>query len=207
MKTTFKFLGLCTIALLLANWATPSLDKTSFFGKVTTRQGNVLNLTNIKVGRDRHYAINKQIPVYEKPTNPAKPTTLSGSSNQEIVMTADPETQLFRKFIDLNEIKKVSIPEPEIIWTFKKEKQYAKLEYIEVIIDRPDSEEHYLIDRRMKLYGDAVQDIKDAAGPVKGPEETEVPLQGIQTITLEGYYLKEANGTATQMPTCAVSEE
>ena len=205
MKRLLHALGLSAVIVLLASWSGQEADKTSFFGEVTTRQGNILKLTSIRIGRDRNAALSKQIPVYEKPVEHAAATPITGSQNQEIVLTVEPETQLFKKFIDLNEISDVSIPEPEIVWSYKKEKQYGKMEYIEVIIVKPGSSEHYLIDRRMKLFGDTIQpkQVEPAKPfPQKGPEESEVPLPAIKQVHVEGYYFKQENGIPVQMPAC-----
>lgn len=207
MKRSMQIFGFLVIISLLANWSTQPGDKTSFFGEITTRQGNILKLTNIRVGKDRAYALIKQIPVYEKPIEHANPTPITGTNNQEIVLTVEPETQLYKKFIDLNEIAEVSIPEPETIWTYKKEKVYGKLEYIEVIVSKPGSTAHYLIDRKMKLFGDAIQEKQpesDKPFPQKGPEESEVPLPAIKQVRIQGYYLKQENGAAIQMPACSL---
>lgn len=207
MKRVLQIFGLGIVIVLLASFGAPTAEKTSYFGEVTTRQGNILKLTNIRVGRDRSTALVKQIAVYEKPKEHANATPITGTQNQEIVLTAEPETQLYKKFIDLNEIQEVSIPEPDTIWSYKKEKQYGKTEYIEIIITKPGSSEHYLIDRRMKLFGDTIQE-KQAepapAFPQKGPEESEVPLPAIKKVRVEGYYFKQESG-ATQIPPCATS--
>ncbi len=212
--------SITTIALL-AGWAQKETEKTAYFGKVTTRQGNVLKLTNIKVGRDRNSAIIKQIPVYEVPKEHAAPALISGTNNQEIILTVEPETQLYKKFIDLNEIQSVTVPEPSIIWTYRKPGQYGKTEYMEIVFGKPENEEHYLIDRRMKLFGDAIQteaqkelseenepELKKRKTefPVKGPEESEVPLPAIQKVEVEGYYIKQEGGAIQQMPACATRE-
>lgn len=216
MKRFLLVAGYGTLAILLAGWAQKESEKTAYFGKVTTRQGNVLKLTNIKVGRDRNSAMIKQIPVYEVPKEHAAPAQISGSNNQEIILTIEPETQLYKKFIDLNEIQSVTIPEPSIIWTYRKPGQYGKNEYIEVVFGRADIQEHYLLDRRMKIFGDAIQEkeaqkelaepTKKGEFPVKGPEESEVPLPAIKKVEVEGYYLKQAGETIQQMPACATRE-
>jgi len=207
MKRLFDLFALCIVVALLANWAAGVTDKTSFFGVITTRQGNIVKLTNMRIGKDRASAVIKQIVVYEKPKDYAKPTPITGTANKEIALTVDPETDLYKKRIDLNEIQDVSIPSPEVIWTFQKQKQYRKLEYIEVVLDKPGSSEAYLIDRNVKLFGDAVQDKPvdpEQKFPEKGAEESEFPLPAIKQVHVEGYYIKQDNGNVTQMPVCTV---
>lgn len=212
MKHICKVLGLSVLVVLLANWATPEAQKVSFFGVVTTRQGNVVKLTNMRIGRDKGSALVKHIAVYELPKEHAQPTQVNGTDLKEIALSVDPETGLYKKLIDLNEIQDVSIPNPDIIWTYQKDKQYRKLEYIEVTIGKPGAEEHYLIDRKIKLFGDAIQDKPEDQAkektngkkqfPEKGPEESEFPLPAIQKVHLEGYYFKQEDGKEVKMPAC-----
>ena len=101
MKRLFEIVGLSVVALLLANWATPEAQKTSFFGVVTTRQGNIVKLTKMRIGKDPSSAMVKQIAVYEKPKDAAEPTPIAGTEQKEIMLTIDPETGLYKKLIDL----------------------------------------------------------------------------------------------------------
>ena len=212
MKRLFEVLGLSALVILLANWATPEAQKTSFFGVVTSRQGSVVKLTNMRIGRDKASAAVKHISVYELPKEHAQPTPMTGTDLKEIILTINPETDLFTRRLDLSEIQDVTVPNPDIIWTYQKEKQYRKLEYIEVSIGKPGAQEHYLIDRKLKLFGDAIQDkpqeqtkettTETKKFPEKGPDEREYPLPAIQKVHLEGYYFKQENGQEVKMPAC-----
>jgi hypothetical protein len=217
MKRLFEVIGLGTLVLLLANWATPEAQKTSFFGVVTTQQGNIVKLTKIRIGKDAASAHVKHISVYELPKDHTQPAPITGTELKEIVLTIDPETGLYKKLIDLNEIKDVSIPNPDIVWTFQKEKQYRKLEYIEIVIGKPGASDRYLIDRKTKLFGDAIQDKPEVSSkekssdpgkafPEKGPQETEFPLPAIKNVHVEGYYFKQETGGEIKMPACVTQQ-
>jgi hypothetical protein len=217
MKRLFELIGLSALVVLLANWATPEAQKTSFFGVVTTRQGSILKLTKIRIGQDPASAHVKDIFVYELPKDHAQPTPIANTELKEIILTVDPETGLYKKRIDLNGIQDVSIPNPDIVWTFQKGKQYRKLEYIEIVIGKPDDSSHYLIDRKIKLFGDTIQDkpeesTKEAAGapgkkfPEKSPQEMDIPLPAIKSVHLEGYYFKQENGGEVKMPACVTQQ-
>lgn len=217
MKRLFEVLGLGALVVLLANWATPEAQKTSFFGVVTTRQGSVLKLTKIRIGQDPASAHVKDILVYELPKEHAQPTPIDNTELKEIALTIDPETGLYKKRIDLNGIQDVSIPNPDIVWTFQKGKQYRKLEYIEIVIGKPDDSNNYLIDRRIKLFGDTVQDkpeesSKEKAGsqnkqfPEKAPQEMDIPLPAIKSVHVEGYYFRQENSGEIKMPACVTQQ-
>lgn len=155
MKRFGALIGSLITIILLVNWATPESSKDKFYGEVTTQQNNVIKLNNMRIGRDRNTATIKDVPVYEKPKEHAQPIPITGTENQEIVLNVDPSTQLYKKEINLHFHRDFTIPHPDIIWTYKAEKEYRKREYIEVVVNKKEGDEHFLIERRMKLFGDS----------------------------------------------------
>jgi len=217
MKRLFEVIGLSALVVLLANWATPEAQKTSFFGVVTTRQGSVLKLTRIRIGHDAASANVKNIYVYELPKDHPQPTPIANTELKEIILPVNPETGLYKKPIDLSGIQDVSIPNPDIVWTFQKEKQYRKLEYLEIVIGKPGDSTHYLIDRKIKLFGDEIQDkpkesskekasSSDKKFPEKSPQEMDIPLPAIKNVHVEGYYFKQETNGEVKMPACVTQQ-
>jgi hypothetical protein len=211
MKTTknhLSILFLCSGSiLLLINWGTPetSVDgekkqSINFYGSLVTHQNAMpIKIDNISIDNK-----SKQIPMYEKPSTkqPSKMVN-NGTTRQEIMLDVDPRTELVTTKIDLSEVNEIEVPEPSIVWTYKKEKGYRKTEYLEVIIisnNEQKTKASYLLDLRTKIYCDEI----NTAGPI----EKIVPLQAIKQLKIDGYKYRsqtvpcQKSETAPSCPAC-----
>jgi len=188
---TTSFLIMCIVSTLwLANWSSQesSIDgnekqRVNFYGTLVTRQNNKsIRVDNISI--DHKF---RQIPMYEKPSLQSEVsqaiTDKQGNlKRQEFMLTVDPRTQLVTTKIDLNETYEIRIPYPEQVWVYQKEQGYRKIEYIEIVIisnNEQKTKSHYLLDLKNKIYCDEI----NPAGPI----EKIVPLQAINSLTIEGY--------------------
>ncbi|GEM_PF-1836805 len=98
------------------------------------------------------------------------------------ILTSDPKTNLIETKIDLVEVHEITVPHPDELWIYQKEKGYRKVEYIEIEIVSKGTKKtsmSYLIEKRKKIYCDRVT--------ASGPEEQEVPLKAIKSLKIMGF--------------------
>ncbi|MCK5632138.1 hypothetical protein KAH94_00135 [bacterium] len=104
------------------------------------------------------------------------------------VLQSDPVKTFIKANIDLVEVGEIRIPNPNEIWTYKKEKSYRESKYLEIIFvskDAKKTQNHYLIENRKKIYCDRVSSA--------GPEEQEVPLEALKSLKVTGYTDRKAD--------------
>ena len=179
----------------------PERSAVNFFGVLKTRKGKTYDVENILF--DGYY---KQIPMYELPEGcqvleqPKKGKNKEEKSVvQECELTSDPKKFITRD-IDFAEVKKITVPDPDKIWIWQKEKGSRKVEYIELVIKHNDSLEttrHYLkeIGRRQLTCIEVIGNKKESAIE----EEMKVPYAAIKSLTLKGYrYRDEKNNKSEE---------
>lgn len=161
-------------ATMMINWGSvenshenSKKQSVNFYGQLETCQQQTLGIENISIDNSI-----KQIPFYEKP---AQSNTYQLSKN--------PITNFMKILIDLKEIISLEIPNPEIIWFYKKENSDRKTEYLEAIITLKDkTTAHYLVESSKKIYCFKLE------GKVTPLEiEIEVPLAAVKKLTIEGF--------------------
>jgi hypothetical protein len=182
----------------------------NFSGKLTTHQGQEYNVNNISIeGKYKH------IPMYDKPMQQPKQTEsgIIGAIKEEslaikqgrpvgieeaetvdeteviinpetklpeIKLSHNPTTDLVKTKIDLDELSEISVPSPDTIWFYQKKERQQKLEFIEVdVTTKSNTKTAYLLERKTRINCDAI----DAAGP----QEKQVPLSAVKTLTIEGF--------------------
>lgn len=134
-------------------------ERPIFFGVLTSQEGNVFSVTNISVGRSA--STRDKIILYEMP----KDMKASAKGN---VIPVNPDEDLTTAQLELLKIKKIVVPHPRTLWTWKdpdsKRSVSIPREYIEVVITwRSGSAVHYLLElgpedtrRPVKIYCDVV---------------------------------------------------
>ncbi len=179
------------VIILLVGWRAPEpKDGAIFYGTLTTQQGNKDKVYKIEFGSRR---LTTQIPVYEKPKK--HPKSVSSEKNntnlKEITLTVDPRGSLKKSKIDLDEVLEFHIPSPNTVWRYQKEEGYRRAEYIEIVITKKSKKKKkilHLIERDTVLYCNIDYEA--------GPEEQEVPLPALHTLTIEGRYYKHDSATS-----------
>ncbi len=171
--------------IFLGNWGTPSEPSAegrkkpniNFHGTLKTRQGKVLKVANITIGR-----MIRQIPMYEVPT---KEEFVDRKTH---TIKEDPDKKLEITRIDLVEVSEIRVPHPDTIWIYQKEEKSRKHEYIELTIisnDKNRTKNSYLIPLNKKVHLDGVSKA--------GAEEKDIPLQAIESIKIKGYTYRDAD--------------
>jgi hypothetical protein len=168
-----------------ANWSSTAAkdlkQPVNFSGKITTHQGQEFVVDNISV-QGRY----EKIPVIDKPVNHAEPTMNTETKQQEIKLDANPNTDFTKTYLDLNEIKEVSVPSPNLIWIYQKKERSQKIEFIEIeVTTKSDTKTSYLLEVKTPIYCDAI----DSAGP----QEKTVPLSAVKMLTIDGYTYRDTS--------------
>ena len=118
-----------------AQWSSTSAkdlkQPVNFSGKLTTHQGQEYVVDNISI-----YGKYKQIPMIDKPGHHADPVMNADSKQWEIKLESNPNTDFSKTYIDLEEVKSISVPSPTTIWIYSKQKSHQKLEFIEELEKR-----------------------------------------------------------------------
>lgn len=143
--------------------------KLNFFGTVTTVQGKTFPVENISIAR-----MYQNIPVYDVPTK---------TDSKELAH--DPRKGIVTK-LDLGEISRLSVSDPNTLWIYKKRKGLREVEYIQITVISKDPQEtkrNYLIEVNRKLLCDE----KNQAGPL----EKVIPLTALDTLTIDGYRYRD----------------
>lgn len=199
-KSLYTLLGITTI-IVLSGWGTPESNvagnkkqAVNFFATLETwaNPGTELKIENLSI--DNLY---KQIPLYLKPAlaTPSTDTTTAIDCSKccpgkvgltqkykEFILTGDPRNTLIEKKMDLAEVSEITIPHPDEMWTYQKEKGYIKAEYIEIVISSKNNQKtktSYLLEKRKRIYADRISEA--------GPEEQEIPLEAVKSLKIEGY--------------------
>lgn len=82
--------------------------------------------------------------------------------------------------IDLKEISRIDVPNPEKTWNFKRNESSDGTDYIEIFITPRggDQKKNYMIERNRKLHYD-----EETSG---GPISTQTPFYEIQSLVIKG---------------------
>jgi hypothetical protein len=183
-------ISLIPSTLTYANWSSTAAkdlkQPVNFSGKITTHQGQDFVVDNISV-QGRY----EKIPVIDKPVNHAEATLNTDTKQQEIKLDANPNTDFTKTYLDLNEIKEISVQSPNIIWIYQKKERSQKIEFVEIeVITKSDTKTSYLLEVKTPVYCDAI----DSAGP----QEKTVPLSAVKTLTIEGYSYRDTSKDANK---------
>lgn len=153
----------------------------NFSGTLTTHQGQEYTVDNISI-----YGKYKQITMIDKPMQHADAVVNTDSKQKEIKLEVNPNTDFSKTYIDLEEVKEISVPFPQTIWIYQKKERHQKLEFIEVeVITKSDTKTSYLLEVKTPIYCDVI----DTAGP----QEKTVPLSALKTLTIEGYTYRDTS--------------
>ena len=159
----------------------------NFSGKLSTHQGQEYIVDNISINN-----LCKKIPVYDKPLNHTQAVLNNDTKQQEIKLESNPADITSTE--DLNEIKQISVPSPEVIWYYE-QKKGRRQELIEITVTtNSDTRRSYLLDPKTPIYCDEI----DAAGP----QEKTVRLAAVKTLTIEGYTYRDISKREKECPSC-----
>src|SRR5438876_662120 len=115
------------IIFLLANWGSEESSvegrkkpSVNFYGTLTAydendKAGKEYKVENITVSR-----LYKQIEIYDMPITAAQATSFD--------LEKDP-TKGVKTFVDLSEVSEITVPNPEIVWKYHKEKNDRYIKY------------------------------------------------------------------------------
>ena len=173
------------ITITHAQWSSTAAkdlkQPVNFSGTITTHQGQEFIVDNISV-----HGKYEKIPVIDKPLNHAEPIINTETQQKEIKLEANPNVDFSKTSLDLNEIKQISVPFPNIIWIYQKKERHQKLEFIEIeVTTKSDTKTSYLLEAKVPIYCDAV----DSAGP----QEKTVPLSAVKTLIIDGYTYRDTS--------------
>ena len=153
----------------------------NFSGTLTTHQGQEFIVDNISV-----YGKYEKIPVIDKPVKHAEPIMNTETKQYEIKLDANPNSEFSKTSLDLNEIKEISVPNPNTIWVYQKKERHQKMEFLEIeVTTKSDTKTSYLLEAKTPIYCDAV----DSAGP----QEKTVPLSAVKTLIIDGYTYRDTS--------------
>lgn len=128
---TILFSTTLMTAPFLYAWKSPETkgEQPIFFGTLTTQEDNSFFVTNVTIGRSSTDF--SKIVLYEKPKDLAP-------SEEGYLISVNPSEDLTTVILELQKIKKIEVPEPNIIWTWSnaESKRSVKMtyEYIELIV-------------------------------------------------------------------------
>lgn len=139
-------------------------QKINFEGTLTkyTGQTKVAEVNNISVA-----GVIENISLFEVPEQ------LAGK------LAKDPKKGTISS-IDLKEISRIDVPNPEKTWNFKRSESSDGTDYIEIFITPRggDQKKNYMIERTRKLHYD-----EETTG---GPISTQTPFYEIQSLVIKG---------------------
>lgn len=173
----YSYTQLLITILICCNWGSKDESGTqltgdgkkpeiNFFGTILDNTGSLVKAENITIAR-----MFRQIPVYMKP--------------KDVTITSyNPAENIAR--LDLAEISKISIENPETIYNF------LNRPYIEITVlsDNMATENTYIIETSKKVFFDE----KNESGPI----EREIALTALHEITILGY---KENATKSPLKT------
>jgi sulfate adenylyltransferase subunit 1 (EFTu-like GTPase family) len=205
MYALIAFFSLLQIITLHANWSSTAAkdlkQPVNFSGKLTTHQGQDFVVDNISI-----HGKYEKIPAIDKPINHTEPEMNSETKQLEIKLDANPNADFTKTNLDLNEIKEISVPQPNTIWIFQKKERSQKIEFIEIqVTTNSGTKAGYLLEAKTPIYCDAI----DPAGP----QEKTVPLSAVKTLTIEGYTYRDTSKDKDKKckpngcPACPVEKE
>ena len=170
--------------------------RVNFYGKLKTRHTKkTIPVDNISI--ERKY---NQIRVKEKPDKHPKPIPVTNkkgekTNKREIKLDFDPNAELATTKLDLSEIDRISVPKPDVIWSYQKEAHYGKRKFIEIVViskGKRKTKARYLIERKARLCW---YEINEA-----GAQEKVVQLPALDYVTIEGYAFREPQKQQTARP-------
>lgn len=183
MQQLKKIVSILLLVSIVGGWseqdsssvAGSKKNDVNFYGSLDTHQGKKLNIDNISI--DRLY---KQVPLYAMPAK-------KDYNKSTYKLTKDPRTAFVVTKIDLAEVAEISVPNPEVVYVFQKEKGYREDEYIQITVvsnNEARTQTSYLISKRKKIYVDEINK--------SGPVEKEVPLEAIKLLKIDGYKRRDS---------------
>jgi hypothetical protein len=188
------FLIITAISILCLNFNTPEptiggniKQAVNFYGTLFTHQGEEYKVDNISI--DGKY---KQITMYDTPRQPSKPVLNPETKQKEIILKVNPKNNFITSKLDLNEIAEIQVPNPTILWVYKKNGKGRRLEFLEVTIvsnNNKKTKNSYLLSSDTKIQCDGIN-----AGSI----EKTIPPSAIKKLVIEGYSLRDAMETKSK---------
>ena len=166
-----------------------------FEGILTTQEGHVYKVNEINFNK-----LIKQIPVFEMPSK----DSFEIIDNKTNLLKKNPAEKLEITKLDLSEISMISVPNPDVIWYYKRnqdgvacpiecsgnDRRYKISEdpraskYIEIkVTDKTGEVDNYLVEANKKIYCSQIT--------ASGPREKDVQLLAIKTLTITGYHKRD----------------
>jgi len=186
-------------------------DAVSFSGTLTSREGKTLTIMNVRIGTDRDSARIKDITMYELPQDrPAIVETKTGAK-KEIPLNINPKEGLMTLSVNLEQIKKIEVPEPDTVWTHKDAKRNIATEHVELTIWHKDDQSNKALmplgavgsPRPTKIFLDSVPGCQKGkkgrkeclshletfcpAIPSEDRVKRSVPFTAIKSLEIHGY--------------------
>ncbi len=141
----------------------------NFKGIIVDNTGKPFKASHINIS-----GLYKQIPVYSKPNNMQQ-------------TNYNPIINMIR--LDLSEISRIEVPEPERVHMFKERKYICLNVYLN---NNPQKKYEYIIEDSKRLFCNQA----NGADPI----ERELAFPAVQTINIHGYEKKETNKPAPKAP-------
>lgn len=164
-----------------------------FEGVLTTQEGHVYKVNEINFNK-----LIKQIPVFEMPSQ----ESFEAMDKNTHLLKKNPAERLEITKLDLSEISMISVPNPDVLWYYKRNQtpvacpvecsgsdsssRYKISEdsraskYIQIqVTDKEGKKENYLVESNKKIYCSEIT--------ASGPREKDVQLPAIKTLTITGY--------------------
>ncbi len=113
-------------------------EKPSFFGKLTSQFTPQFPVTNIVIGHSRSAPLEPAL--YEMPPRPEK-------TNDTYTLTVNPYKELTTTKLQLINVSKIEVPEPQTVWRWTTPSNKITYEFIELIVTWNDNQKmHYLLE-------------------------------------------------------------
>src|SRR5688572_2285341 len=113
-------------------------EKPTFFGTLTSKFSPPFPVTNIIIGQSRNVPMEPAL--YEMPPRPAK-------TGDIYKLTLNPYKDLTSTKLQLINVSKIEVPEPQTIWRWQSEPNKPTYEFIELIVTWHDKQKvHYLLE-------------------------------------------------------------
>lgn len=171
-----------------------------FFGVLTTQEGHKYNLEGVKLN-----GLIRKIPVFEMPSETS--SKMINATTRELLK--NPAEHLGITKIDLNETAKIEVPEPDVVWFYRKETKNGQKKspandprskkYIQIrITDNKGKSDNYLIEYGKKIFGSEITNA--------GPKEKEIQLPAIKSLEIKCYKDKDDKSGTCKSPTGTIEE-
>lgn len=175
-------------------------QKVNFFGTITTQQGNTLEIENLSI--NNRY---QQILMYEKPmdvqvSTKAQSDDSGGTVKKEVRLSSNPKDSALKDWIDLDQVIKIEVINPNEIWFYQKKDKSRKIYFIEVAVTKKNGSIKSLL---MKLENEPESDqssadrdqIKFHQVSDNKTEKMSLPLLGLKSLTIKGFCSRDTDTT------------